>query len=81
MTMTKYKNIFTCECMPNHVFHSIINFNNHFESIHHKLHECSANTKVFTDYNILQNNLRKMTEDRDQWKNRYYQELFKDKSL
>lgn len=69
--MTDHKNIFSCECSPNKRYTSLDEFNQHFLSLHHTLHECSHKT-LFKDNQMLREQLTKMTEERDQWRNRYH---------
>lgn len=78
--MSNYQNIFTCDCNPKHIFQTIQDFDAHFEQFQHKLYECSSNIKVM-DYYKLQDKLSKMTEERNQWRNKYYDELSKNDKL
>ena len=69
--MTDHQNIFSCPCSPNHNYASLDDFNQHFQSIHHMFHECSEKT-LFKDNQMLREQLKKMTEERDQWRNKYH---------
>ena len=75
-----YKNVFQCECSPKHEFYSLEEFNQHFTSIYHKYHECSSKS-LFQDYLRIQQDLKKVKEERDMWKNLYQEEFMKDTSV
>lgn len=78
--MSSCHNKFECECSPKHVFHSVEEFNQHFSSIYHKYYECSSKT-LFKDYLRLQQDFKKVKEERDMWKNMYQEEFTKDSFL
>lgn len=80
MSSHHHNNMFECDCSPRHVFHSAEEFNKHFTSIYHKYYECSSKT-LFMDYLKIQEELKKMQQERDMWKNLYQEEFTKDHSL
>lgn len=63
--------IFNCDCSPEHEFTSLEEFNQHFTTIHHKFFECSTQS-LYADNQVLRERLHKMTEERNQWRNKYF---------
>lgn len=80
MSSDNHKNMFECDCSPRHVYRSVEDFNKHFTSIYHRYYECSSKT-LFKDYMRLQEDLKKIQEERDMWKTMYQDEFTKDRSL
>lgn len=78
--MSSYPNLFTCDCHPGHLFPSLEEFDTHFQQFRHRFYECSSQLKMM-EYHQLQDKLKKMTEERDRWRNKYFDECFKNDTL
>lgn len=76
----RYRNVFQCECSPKHDFQTLEEFNRHFSSIYHRYHECSSKS-LFQEYLRMQQDLKKIKEERDMWKNLYQEEFMKNTSV
>lgn len=80
MSSSSYKNVFQCECSPQHDFHSLEDFNKHFSSLYHRYHECASNS-LFQNFLRMEKEVQKLKQERDMWKNLYQEELMKDTSV